>query len=193
MLNIEAYWFFEDFKRSNQIIRDKVMESRKKIGRKPILAGIMRVKWLNSTCAESFYQSRLNWPSHMLGISPEHPLVPCVNVKEVAFFRYLSLFDWFFSLFFAIFRNPSCLSIWRDCIHSTVIVSFCPHLFSGVNKNCLIQIVYPSRRFNFQTCATSSGKTSSATWVVLLAIDRHQKCLSNVPIVISRKNRFPLF
>ena len=30
MLNIEAYWFFEDFKRANQMIRDKVIKSRKK-------------------------------------------------------------------------------------------------------------------------------------------------------------------
>ena len=99
MLNIEAYRFFEDLKRANQMIRDKVIKSRKKIGRKPILTRIKRLKWLYSTCAESFYQSHLNWPSHLLGISPAHPLVPWVNVKEVAFFIYLSLFDWFFRHF----------------------------------------------------------------------------------------------
>ena len=153
----------------------------------------MRHVWLKSAGAESFCPSHLNWPSHMLGISPMHALISYVDVKEVAFLRYLNLFDWIFSPFFAIFCNSSCLIYWRDCFHSPVIKSFGPPLFGGPNKTCLVQIVYPSRRFHFQTCATSSGKTSSATWVVLLAIDRHQKCLSNVPIVISRKNQFPLF
>ena len=153
----------------------------------------MRLKWLNSICAESCCPSRLNWPSHMLGISPGYPLVLWVNVKEVSFFRYLSLFDCLFLPFFVIFRNSSCLMIWRDCTHFSVIISFCPPLFGGANKNCLMQIIYLSRRFNFQNCATSSDQTRCTTSVVLSVIDRSQKCLSNVPLVISRKNRFPLF
>ena len=153
----------------------------------------MRNKWPNSACAESFCPSHLNWPSHMLDISPKHPLVPYVNVKEVAFSRYLSLFDCFFLPLFVICCNSSCLSIWRDCMQFNIVNSFGSPLFHGANKNCLVQIVNPSRRFNFKTCATSSDKTSSLTSVVLLVIDRSRKCLSNVSSVISRKNRFPLF
>ena len=132
----------------------------------------------------------------MMRTSLAHTLVPLAKLKEVYFLRYINFFDseiLHFFAFFVIFGRASCLPIWYDSVHSPIIISFGHALFGGAIKTGLIQIVYPSRRFHFQTCATSSGKTSLETSVVILTIDRYQKCLSNVPSVISRKNLVPLF
>ena len=144
-----------------------------------LLAEIMRFKIFFfrffSKTPLLIFEGHLIWPLHMMRTSLGHTLVPLAKLKEVAFLRYINFFDseiLHFFAFFAIFGRVSCHSIWHDSAHFPIIISFGQALFGGAIKTCLIQIVYPSRRFHFQTCATSSEKTSPETSFVLLTIDR---------------------